>query len=277
LQNARDLVYVERRTTIHKSFEIISHERVLSAPVWDMQERKWIGMVDVRDYLQYVLGKYGPQRSQEDSAATVDHIMNLSKRDPLVPVPAKANLISVLRMFDGGLHRVLVTNSIDNKEDACMLSQLDVISWISANKGNLGDSGEKTLEELGMIKKPLTVLHSETTINAFRLLHDHNIHGMAIVDGNQKIWGNISVTDLKYAHDNLDKLSSPLEKFLNVQNPLICSPQTKLLEVINKLKAQNVHRIHVVDSASVPVGVVTPSDIMDILLVLSQAHEGLID
>jgi len=217
LKNAKELVWVERNTPARKGFDIISHEKVLSAPVWDSQQKKWIGMLDVRDYLQYVLGKHGEQRSQEEPDTTVDHIMNLSKRDPLVPIPKAANLITVLRMFDRGLHRALVTDSIESNEDAFVLSQYDVISWIAANRGGLGDNGNKTLAELGMVKKPYVVPKSETALNAFKLLQDHNIHGMAVVDGNQKIWGNLSVTDFKYTFENLDKLLFPLEKFFKSQ------------------------------------------------------------
>jgi hypothetical protein len=93
LRNTRELVYVERHNSVKQSFEvqyieifeldhdsvvqIISHENVLSAPVWDGEQKRWIGMVDVRDYLQYVLSKYGQQKSQEEAECTVDHIISM--------------------------------------------------------------------------------------------------------------------------------------------------------------------------------------------------------
>jgi len=231
----------------------------------------------VRDFVEFVLARYRQQKSPQQET-TVDHIMNLSKRNPLVPIPKRANLITVLRMFDRGLHRVLVTDSLDNKEDAVMLCQSDIISWIAAHKTDLGESGNKTMEELGMVKKPYTISKTWASVNAFELLRERHIHGMAVVENDSnKIWGNVSVTDLKFAYENNMKLDLPLEKFLNSHKPLTCSPQAKLGDVISSLASHNVHRIHIVDSTSVPVGVVSFTDIMDIMLVLSQEHEGMVD
>lgn len=278
LKNAKSLVFVDRKDSVKKSFDVISHEHVLSAPVWDSEKSRWAGIVDVRDYLHFVLGRHGQQRSQEDGDLTVDHIMNLSKRNPLVPVPPTAPVAALIKMFDRGLHRALVGHSL-NSQDVHMMSQSSIIKWLNTNKDQLGDWVHKTLDDLGVgMKHVFTVSRKETAYNAFRLLRDHNIHGLAVVDEDRKIWGNISVTDLKYAADNMERLSLPLTEFFQKrQEPLVCTPQTKLIDAIGQLDAAQVHRLHVVDSQRIPIGVVALSDIMDIMLVLSGEHEGLQD
>jgi len=277
LNGTRELVFLERNTPVAKSFDIIAEEKVLSAPVWDSEQKKWSTIVDIQDYLQYVLSRFGSQKSTEDAGSAVYHIANLSKRDPLIVIPPTATVIAVLKMFDHHLHRILVANSIHSAENTFIVAQSDIISWLSLNKASLGGDVNKTLQEFGMVKEPFTINKHETAFDAFKFLSDHHLYGMAIVDDNQKICGNISVTDLKYAYHNLGKLSLPLEQFFPSQKPLTCTPQTRLIDVIDKFASQEVHRFHIVDSASVPVGVVSMTDIMDAILVLSGEHEGLID
>jgi len=139
-----------------------------------------------------------------------------------------------------------------------------------------------SIEELkvgafGTIKKVLQVKKSTLLIDAFQLIYDNNVYGVAVVDNDGKFVGNISAADLQYCVDeNLSFLGYPIEdvieanpqkKFQSV-NPGVCLPSWSLIEVMKLMVQARVHRIYVVDSMHNfhPIGVITMTDVLDSIL-----------
>jgi CBS-domain-containing membrane protein len=141
---------------------------------------------------------------------------------------------------------------------------------------------EKRIEELGLVNplgsdKLVTISHNETALHAFQRLAALNLLAAPVVDDAGVICGNLSASDVRgITRTKLPWVELPVLKFLDKMNascegkgrpvPLTCSSRSQLKEIIPALIAAHVHRVWVVNSARVPIGVVTLTDIIQTLL-----------
>ena len=113
-------------------------------------------------------------------------------------------------MVELGLHRVPVVNK--SGVLISLVSASDVVKCIHAQetKNHVADPKlEKTLEQLncGLDKeKVYSVKGTQTVIEAFRLIKDKQISGVAVVDNEHKLIGNISASDLKVIYEDASHL-----------------------------------------------------------------------
>ncbi len=139
---------------------------MLCAPVKDRQTGQFVGLVDAKDFVEYVLLIYGQSRaSVEDlnlaQGLNIRSILStskphtsfcflpsapslsfssvlffsflslmstdLSKTNPLVPIASNGSLLDALQQFQSGLHRLAVT-----QDDTItrMLSQMSMLKFL---------------------------------------------------------------------------------------------------------------------------------------------------
>src|SRR5215216_6539583 len=108
-----------------------------------------------------------------------------------------------------------------------------------------------------MSATPVTV-HPETTVRAaLRLLAEHAITTMPVVDSAGRILGVVGESDLLDA-DRLEAVVGPVIRRTSV----VVNPETDLLEASYALKSAHLKSLPVVDAADQVVGMVSRSDVM---------------
>jgi len=259
--------------------EALISKAVLSAPVFDFEEQKYIGIVDLRDIAAFSLSLH---KTEGPIIFTAEKIVDFSGMNKFHPISGELSILEALETFiQFGLHRLPVMES-PNKV-VKMVSQTDIVQWLAQNKEILGTQVEKTVGELQMdlggisgIKDLLLYIkESEPTEKAFEMMRTYNVHGIPVLNDDGKIVGNISVGDMRHITKwELGALKLTAKEFfvsLNTDRiPLVtCTTSSKFYEMICHLAKAKVHRVYVVDKDDKPVDIITLTNILDTVLTLA--------
>jgi len=272
LQQQR-LVFLSATDTIETGLQTLVMKGVLGAPVKDDTTGDFIGLVDIKDFVGYVLLIYGQGRATVNDldlhkGLNVQSILNLSKANPFARVSIDASILDALKAFGAGLHRVAVTQ--DGPTNVVkMVSQMCILQFLLRNKDKWEDALNRKVAELKIGSEPRTISDSENALTALALMDREQISGTAIVDKEGRLYGSISTSDLKHAAQST-VLSVPLRMFWEaLKKPLVTVSENDTLgQVIERLVRGRVHRIFVVAPDGRPIKVISTTDILSALLAL---------
>lgn len=112
--------------------------------------------------------------------------------------------------------------------------------------------------ESGIIQDPLTLGPDDTIAEALRLMKEHRIGGIPIVDAKHKLIGIVTHRDLRFETPSREKL-----KTVMTREPLITAPEgTDLKKAEAIFRKHKVEKLPVVNKNGVLTGLITFSDIL---------------
>lgn len=212
------------------------------------------------------------------SKSLVSEVVNLSGRNPSQVTVNMDTTVDYLveAMEFGKLHRILVTEPNDTKPFT-IITQTDLLNFLaveltSNSSGCEGSLFDRTLVELqlGTEKQPWSVQTGELAIQAFKVLFDHGVTCIPVLDGDTLVT-QVSVTDLRgLKASNFSALLLNVVEYLRVYadtpaKSVTVGAGTKFGECIQTLYENNLHRVWVVDANQELLGVVTLSDIISLM------------
>ncbi|KAI9096563.1 hypothetical protein DFS34DRAFT_623259 [Phlyctochytrium arcticum] len=124
----------------------------------------------------------------------------------------------------------------------------------------------------------VTVSDKSSALSAFREMHKHNVSAVAITDEQNALVANLSASDLRnMSASNLDTLLDNVFTFLEVdchrRADQVKADQLKFVEVgqkvhvaVQAMRDAHIHRIWIADDNDHPVGVVTLSDVLSVMV-----------
>jgi len=281
----------------------LAKERILSAPVTlnasveDDDGGQYIGMLDVSSILHHFIRDY---TDHSDSRIQLQHekaakffsskLITVVGEDVSMvhKMETRTSLHDLLRngFFKGAkaVHRVCLFN--ERGVITAVISQSDVIKFLHEHLRLLGELGAKTVAELGLGlpmdssdgNRVVTVRSDASALNAFHTLYTHGVHGIGVVDAqNGKLLANLSASDLRgVTRDELDLLDANVLRFLQIEQAHLSNrlrPITaysvrrsySLADVLDAFVTARVHRVFVVDEDEAPEGVITLTDILNLV------------
>ncbi|EGC30846.1 hypothetical protein DICPUDRAFT_157372 [Dictyostelium purpureum] len=247
--------------SIEEGFSTIINQ--LSAPVFDKKEGKFIGIIDLKHFLSYILYKLPFPPTGEYVSSSIKE-MDLF---PFHTLDKKSSILQLLKYFDSGVHRAFILN--ENKQIE-MISQLDILKWFKDNSQEFGELKNKDVLSLDRsynlhsFSKVHSINQCEPVFKALQDIQKYKIYGMPVVDDKNTIVGNISIHDIKYASENLDRLALPLNMYIKEKPPVTCEKTTTLAELFNIFLNHRIHRVHLVESGK-PIGIITITDIISMI------------
>jgi CBS domain-containing protein len=271
----------------------LSSANVLSAPVWSEETKKYTGFLDMRDLVSSVVF-IAEHASNCQTKTLADLFVNakwvggaftvtyLSRRNPFRSVKASDSLATVLELLSkkgpGRMKRVAVVDEAGKIVN--IVSQTTLVAYLSSQIASHHLYVGKTVEELHLgSAPPISIQEQAPAIEAFKLMDTKQITGLAIVDAQGKLVGNISARDLKIfiKHIDFGKLVQPVGEFvkhlrqfaLDIKSPTITVFGSAKFElVIGKLAATKVHRLFVVDDETHfrPLRVISLADVLSAVL-----------
>merc|ERR1712054_289183 len=245
---------------------MIEHH-ILSVPVFDREKKTYIGLIDMVDIVHHALAVLGEKELRDTNVelctraefikSTCEKLTDKSKRNPYFPVDGKAPLLAAISlMIRWKAHRIPILSN--QGELVTLLTESQVLRFLHENI-SFFPAAAKSLKDLSLGQGQVYGLAAErTAIDAFKLIRDKNVSGIAVWDNDreQNILGNVSVSDLKIVGDTgrlFIHLLEPLHKFLElippnpeIPGPICTSLNSTLEEVIAKLVITRVHRVYVV-------------------------------
>lgn len=310
-----NLIYVSADTALSDVFYSLAHADILCVPVMDRDER-CVGLVDVLDCVKVVQHMYKKKQGQNPGAngdtVNVDTLreavedmnaasaINLSKRNPFIPVSQDTPLSQALAHLATGVHRLPVVESLSDPKPKInyFLSQTDVINWMHQNMDSnelVSSLSKQSLSSLGLgtreVDNMTIVFCIESNcraIEAFRLMHKAGVSGLGVLDDSTRLVDTISASDLRGIRpDRFENLTNTVYDYLrwarshevsthrNARNQvqtsaadrelIWCTRDSSLSEVVNRMVEGNVHRIFTVIGNKEPIGVVSMTDICRVL------------
>jgi len=285
----RDVIVVNSTESPYEGFKKLIQHNILSAPVFDVVKKQFTGFLDMRDLVSFVVFIHDDQVSdvpnnlqdillhgcklfkQPQDGVTSTY---LSRRNPFHSVTPHDTLLTVAEILAQGVHRVPVVN--ENGEVVNIISQTTIITFFQKHHKELAHFTHKTVADLNLGSKPVICVDQNTkAIEAFRLMDNKKISGVAVVDETGRFVGNTSASDLKLflSSPSLELLHTPILGFLNairqqsidIKSPTIsCSTHDSFDTLIGKLASTKIHRLFIADDNSGyrPIAVISITDIL---------------
>ena len=111
--------------------------------------------------------------------------------------------------------------------------------------------------ESGMIQDPVTLLEGSTVGDAFKIMKDHKIGGIPVVDAEGKLVGIVTNRDLRFQKD----MSKPINTLMTKDNLVIAPVGTDLIQAEEILQNEKIEKLPVVDENGMLKGLITFKDI----------------
>jgi len=259
---------VDTETSLEDTCKILGQNNISAVPILDVQQNNFVGIIDNVDIALFISFAYEQKRKEHaEGVKTFDlDIFKGARASDLLPISdegklmwsfsPKRSLESTLEPFSKGIHRGLVTTEGDHKYH--ILSQGDVIKFLYQS-GQFNELFSKSLNELPIMFefKPQVVSITADTpaIVGFKKLGRSRVGGVAVVDSEGKLIGNLSAADLRgVAVDFLIKtILRPARDFLELvrggegAKPVVATYDDSFGSVVNKMLHNHVHRVWIVD------------------------------
>jgi len=292
----KPVVIISSSETPTQGFEKLLNHNIQSAPVFDEATKKFIGFLDIRDLISHTVFAFqNRDKVAYISGSPVNHIVHafnlvenvttsyLARRNPFHEVSEEASLWDVAVLLAKGAHRVPI---VDSKGAlVSIISQSNLIKLFAANLNTtLKEETNVKIRDLEVGTSPVLSVSKDTAaIETFIKLDNAKKTGLAILDTNGTLLGNISGKDLKlYVKSNCsyDVLDMSVLQFLSkvraeniddIMAPSIsCNLDETLAAVIGKLAATGVHRIFIVNSSQdyTPARIISLTDVLRCVLLL---------
>jgi CBS-domain-containing membrane protein len=267
---------------------MVAHN-VLSLPVLT-QEGKYHAFIDMMDIVKHLINAFEKVASPTKvdiekyfateakfSQTQVHEVIRwpLTKKNVYHPVKAGSTLFTALELCAiADVHRIAVTDDDDNLVDVVTQSML--IDFLWQNLESIGKAANAKVSALPSSPNVLSVNLNDKAIDAFKLMLQHDVSGIAVVDDKGKLVDNISNRDLKAIRPDIKAMwrlwttIADLKAHVRAEfstHPISLVPVTVteddlVTTVIEKMALQHVHRVFVVDAAKKPLRVISETDIL---------------
>lgn len=262
----------------------------LSAPVLKLDSTEYTGFIEMSDIVHYIVSSFGTEKPVTNENYLLILVEDELFKKQLVadavehPLSSKAlfkginedySLFSALEMIarEPKVHRVPILDS--SGKLVGLITQSMIIQFLNENLEKLGPKRGKPIMQCVRSSNVLSVKESDLAINAFKLMAEKNVNGIAVVDKDGKLVDNISTRDLKAIGVDAKlfwRLYQSASNFRNnvihtfgaerPSNPVCLSDMDTLEDAIKILAETKVHRLFIVDENFVPISVISLKDVL---------------
>eukprot|EP00053_Salpingoeca_punica_P012975 m.116584 g.116584 ORF g.116584 m.116584 type:complete len:327 (-) comp16081_c1_seq2:1892-2872(-) len=289
----RQIVVLDANASLGFAVTALEERNITAAPVINREvpksmpwNKRFIGMLDERTTAMFVCQQLAttpvPANTKDFAAQEkalferthVKDLLSLSCFGDYLPVdPATHSMLDVcLLLAFFKVHRVFV---IQNNEITNIVSSRTVVRWLH-DHGGLEIQGVKCKTMLslglGMPRETYAVRATQTVWEAFKVLHDHKVSAVPVLDSKDQVVGNVSARDVRSIIKS-PSLVAAMEKNLeawlddNYMQAVVCHPEDTLRNVLTMLVDNGVNRIYVVQPEDGKlIRMVTTRDILTAIL-----------
>jgi len=305
------IVSVWRSDPVAIAFQKMISNNVLSVPVYDQMRRSFTHFLDMVDVVAFAVAHVTAHAPADLTQLMMDtpllqtalcgEVSDLSKKNPFFPVESGAPVLEALNlMVKWGVHRIPIVDAEGELITIISQSQLSTFiykylrsfppSLITQTAASIAACIPTTDQEssINTPTKVISVGLKDRAIDAFITMHQKRISGVAVIDDDGVIVGNISASDLKaigYDGTLIARLFYPVSEFLRLIHPnksgesssnssdtqaeaaryappVVVLTTATFGAVLGTLVNTRIHRVYVVDDAMHPVGVIGHAEIL---------------
>jgi CBS-domain-containing membrane protein len=227
------------------------------------------------EYWLNMAGKLSLSLTQAHSL--LDGKMNLTEPYMTLMAADKPSFLDLMQAMASGCHRVAI---VDESGRICrIVSQSAVIGYLLNNPELLGDMNSMKISELGF--PPVQVLKVPAhvaALDAFHLIAEHNVSGVAVIDDEGRLLAVVEDADLKrMTASKIQDLTLPVVEYLAKQRRGVkgadwnfaASLDDTVQQTLKNFSEQHVHRLFITNEAGKPCNMVSVTDIINFILAQS--------
>jgi len=313
------LIEVTNEYTLNSCLSVLTENKILSIPVKDVKTQNYIGFVDMVDIVTAtvlteettgILKKLEDEDQQQEAKSPekelkdVDRedtesseleerfimsnlnakaLSDISHRDSFISVNADDSVLKVAEILVKN-HRVGVMK--DGKLSG-IITQSGLVEYITEEHAELYNKSisKKTVKNLNLPSKVYSVDEDERAIEAFKLMRDKGVSGLAVTGKVGELVDTISVSDIlvwaewilngqSVRFSNLTSLRKSVKEFLQESRSqrsvaenrnLAIQKNSKVQEAVGNMQLNHVHRLFVVENSKA-ISVVNYNNIIEFLI-----------
>eukprot|EP01101_Sappina_pedata_P011519 TRINITY_DN7759_c0_g1_i1.p1 TRINITY_DN7759_c0_g1~~TRINITY_DN7759_c0_g1_i1.p1 ORF type:complete len:340 (-),score=200.36 TRINITY_DN7759_c0_g1_i1:90-1109(-) len=282
------IISVPSTASVADAFKVLIESKVTAVPVIDETKKKHIGFLGMSDVVAMITREFTNAELEANSddlivllksksnitGLKVLDIMDLSGRNAYYPVEESANLQTAIDLLvKWAVHRIPVVDS-EKGNLVTLLTQSQVVSFLQKHIGGF-PFAKKTVGDLQLgYKKVVSVNQNENAATAFRQISCNKVQGIAVVNDQEQLVGNLSANDLKvigHAGKLIPLLLVPLTEYFKfspenatVAGPVTVNAATTIEELLLKINFTKVHRVYVTDGAQKVQGIISLVDVIEL-------------
>ena len=223
LIESNKLIFINSSISVEDAFNTLMKYHLTSLPV--QTHPKDLNCLtfdynDLNSYLLLVLNKIKINNEkltkdcQNGENIKVGELIKYTPKDPFYKLSENENLSNVINILGSGVHRIAITDP-DMTQIKGILSQRRLVKYLwdnarqfpdlepllnmSLKKLKIGVFNDNKTTKLTSRNSPVISIHGdEPLINALYKMHNERISSIAVIDSNNILIGNISVTDVKH-------------------------------------------------------------------------------
>ncbi|KAG0653486.1 cell separation during budding [Monosporozyma unispora] len=291
LIESNKLIFINSSISVEDAFNTLVKYQLTSLPVQTPPNDLNCLTFDYNDlnsYLLLVLNKikFSNEKINKDcqngASIQVGELIKYTPKDPFFKLSELENLSNVINILGSGVHRIAITDP-DMTQIRGILSQRRLIKYLwdnarqfpdlepllnmSLKKLKIGIFNDNKTTKLTSRNSPVISINGdEPLINALYKMHSEKISSIAVIDSNNILIGNISVTDVKHLTrtSQYPLLQNTCRHFISIilnnrglENggkdsfPIFhVYPSSSLARTIAKLVATKSHRLWIVQPSS---------------------------
>jgi len=278
-----EIVILQDTDSISTAIDTLSKKNISSAPVVSSIKGNVVGCIDLLDLVTFTCAKLGNDRvdlytsekQAKEFSKPIADILNISGRNPWTSTSYKTSLAEIVGILSQrDCHRVAVKNEVNDLVG--LVTQSKVIEFLSHHTDKMGELMKKKVSELWKMTDNVHSINVHRfVIDAFNIICEKGISGIAVVDDDGELCGNLSAGDLKRI-----QLTPPMQlvydiyeqigNFINVLDtskmsnseksqktfmaslpsfaPVFATPDTTVEELLHLFTSKHIHRVYVVES-----------------------------
>lgn len=278
--------HVSDKSTVYEVIIILQTKKISSVPVVSSQTGVAIAVISVLDLLAYLLSVIPSSGYEEFWSANASSIQNrpvlalkdVGELDPLLAISSDQSVLEAAQMMlDNKAHRVVVYDAQSGR-----LVNLITLSRVLQAVYSIADAipiTKRSVLELRLnLGNVVTVKTTSRAYDAFQLMRTHRISGVAVVNAQGRLVGNISASDIiqvdwigsRFIHLLME---GSVQDFVKAARSQDAKPSRIYITLRKPLKSAiklavlyGVHRVYIVDDDYKPIGVLSLSDMLKLIL-----------
>lgn len=283
------LVVLDTSLLVKKSLNILVHNGIVSAPLWNSKTSTFAGLLTSSDYINVIQYYWQyPEKFEEIEGFRLDSLREIERAIGVTPIetvsvhPLVPLYDACRRMLKSRARRIPLIDFDDETQQemvVSVLTQFRILKFVAVN-----------VRETQMLRKPICDLgigtyenvstaNMETpVIDVIHKLVEKDVSSVPIVDSRGvllNIYESVDVLTLikggSYDELNLSVGEALLKRPDDFPGIHTCSPQDRLDAIFDTIRRSRVHRLMIVDSQNIFKGVLTLSDILQYLLLDGEA------
>jgi CBS domain-containing protein len=280
------LITATDQSKVSDILELMRKNKIISVPILRETGGPFDGIIDLLDLVTYCTAKFSivsllaPEsyrQMEEFCNQPVKDLLDVSGRNAWVWISQEEPLKCLIQLLSKH-HRVAIVN--DKYDVIQILTQSKLVEFLYKNRRFFPEAMHQRVDNL---QKPVECINQkEFVMEAFKRIWDKEVSGLAVVNDDGVLTGNISASDLLKTHvepigEMIHDLYRPVKDFLGIREslkdkimmaeipeckPIAVSPNDTLQSSIEKCLQNKIHRVFIEDDKMKPVGVISLGDII---------------